>query len=204
MQDIYRGSILEIKVRQLGIGGGYLMKKMLLFLLTVLLLFALCACSSSSTTYTIEKHGRNFEVNLENNTIFDGKYTYQYTFSGDSSSYSIDIIYPNGSIYYWNHSGNSGHGGWSDDYNENLYVAGDILCDIVIEKAPETSNSGKVIAIIFLLGIGVFNTAAPSVAWYLEYGWRYKNADPSDFALGLNRVGGIIAIIVGVFIIFLS
>ncbi|MGN0250750.1 MAG: DUF6199 family natural product biosynthesis protein [Oliverpabstia sp.] len=46
--------------------------------------------------------------------------------------------------------------------------------------------------------MGAFNTAAPSVAWYLEYGWRYKNAEPSDLALGLNRVGGIIAIIVGI------
>ncbi len=176
------------------------MKRVVILLLSLLLTLSLCACSGSPSTYTVEKGGKTFEVDSKNKTIFDGTHTYEYTFSGDSSSYRINITYPNGSSYFWNHSGYSGHGGWSNDYDEGLYVDGGILRDVIVEKAPNPSNPSKVLVMILLIGIGAFNTAAPHAAWYLEYGWRYKNAEPSDLALGLNRAGGIVAIIVAIFI----
>ena len=179
------------------------MKRMAVLLLSFLLILSLYGCSDANGIYTVDKEGKTFEVNSEDGTIFDGTHTYEYTFSGDSSSYRINITYPNGSSYYWNHSGYSGHGGWSDDYDESLYVSGDTLCDVIVSKAPDPSNPSKVVAIILLIAIGTFNAAAPGAAWHLEYGWRYKNAEPSDLALGLNRVGGIAAIIVGVLMIFL-
>jgi len=179
------------------------MKKACIFLLNVLLLFTMCACSNSGTTYTVEKDSKTFEVNLEHNTIFDGTHTYEYEFSGDSSSYDINIIYPNGAAFYWSQSGYSGHGGWSDDYDPSLYVDGDTLREVIVEKAPNPSNPGKLIAAIFLFAVGSFNAASPRTAWYLEYGWRYKNAEPSDLALGLNRVGGILAVFAGAVILFL-
>ena len=175
---------------------------MFVFLLSLLLTLSLCACSNIDTTYNIERGGETFEINTEDGTIFDGTNTYKYVFSGNSSSYDIDITYPNGSAYYWSQNGSMGHGGWSDDYNEVLYVSGDILCDVVAAKAPKASNPTKIFAVIFLIFLGAFDVLFPKISWVLAYGWRYKNAEPSDIALGLIRVGGIIVIIISIVLIF--
>lgn len=178
------------------------MKNVVVCLLSLLLTLSLCACSNTDTTYHVEARGKNFQINTEKKTIFDGTYTYEYTFSGDSSIYEINIIYPNGSKYYWTQSEMFGHGGWSDDYNEELYVNGTILCDVVVTKAPKPSNPTKVITIILLIVLGAFDAAFPHLSWNLGYGWRYKNAEPSDIALKLIRVSGIVIIVIGVCMIF--
>lgn len=54
---------------------------------------------------------------------------------------------------------------------------------------------------IFIL-IGVINVAAPEIGWNLRYGWRYRDAEPSDAALIWGRVGGVAAIIVGILCFF--
>ena len=50
---------------------------------------------------------------------------------------------------------------------------------------------------LLLWAIGLFNVLAPRAAWYLSYGWRFKDAEPSDAALMMARIGGVIAIIIG-------
>lgn len=54
---------------------------------------------------------------------------------------------------------------------------------------------------IFII-IGILNIAFPKVGWYMQYGWQFKNAEPSDAALIMARVGGVVAIIVGLFLMF--
>ncbi len=179
------------------------MKKRVLFLITMLIAICLCGCSASAnTTYTVTKNGTNFSVDTENSTIFDGVNTYQYTFSGTSSTYEVHITYPDSSSYWFKMQNNSGNGGWSDNYDKNRFIDGETLRDILQEKAPEESFPGKAIFIILLLGIGVFNMVSPHTAWYLEYGWRYKNSEPSDLVLGLNRTSGVVAVIAGIALIF--
>lgn len=183
------------------------MKKVLIFLLAAWMTLGLCACvGSKSTVYTITKNGIDYVVDTENNTIFDGTNTYQYTFSGTSSNYEVEITYPDGSNYWWHMQDNgafsSGAGGWSEDYDANRYVDGDVLCDVLSEEAPAEANSGKTVAIVFLIAVGIFNLASPRTAWELEWGWRFKNAEPSDMALAMNRIGGGIAIVVAVVMIF--
>ena len=49
---------------------------------------------------------------------------------------------------------------------------------------------------IICLLIGLFNLFCPYGAWFLGYGWRYENAEPSDLALIATRIiGGFIALI---------
>lgn len=186
------------------------MKKLLIAAISVLLVMSLCACSSSEgetgRTYTANRNGITYVIDLENGTVFDGTHTYQYEISGDSGGYSIDITYPDGSTYWWrtqsSGSFTTGSGGWSDDYHENRYVDGDTLCDVLEEIVPKEREPKNVLLIVVLLVLGSFNTFSPYTAWYLEYGWRYRNAEPSDLALGLNRLGGIAAIIFAVILIF--
>ena len=51
---------------------------------------------------------------------------------------------------------------------------------------------------LLLCGVGIFNLAAPKARWYLSYGWRFKDAEPSDAAITLSRIGGGIAVVIGV------
>lgn len=170
----------------------------------MILVLLLCSCSSPKTQYTIEKNGIKFEVNKENKTISDGTNTYNYNFVGNDSDYKVDITYPDGSTYWWNISNYSGYGGWSDDYDPQKYIDGDILTDVLLEDAPKAPkhSGGNLIFIILLIALGIFNIAAPHASWYLEYGWRYKDAEPSDLAIGFNRFGGVVAIIIAIILIF--
>ncbi len=183
-------------------------KHITILLLMALLLFALCSCSSSSettssiNTYTIEYNGKIFTVDKDNHTIFDGTHTYKYSFSRDSSSYKINITYPNGSTYFWNESGSFGTGGWSDDYNEDLYVDGSTLCDVVLIKAPKADNSENNFTGMLLICVGIFNAAFPKAAWFIGHGWRYKNAEPSELAIAMPRIAGIIAAVAGIIMWF--
>lgn len=185
------------------------MKKVTVFLLCLLMLASLCACGAADAdrdpTYTVEKYGETYTVNPDEQTISDGAHIYSYDVSVGGTSTRVEITYPNGASYYWSWHGNVGSGGWSGSYNDTLYTRGDTLCDIVMDgvPAPERAASpGKLFLIIFAIPLGAFNIAFPQAAWYLEYGWRFKNAEPSDLALGLNRFGGIVLVVIGVLAIF--
>lgn len=58
----------------------------------------------------------------------------------------------------------------------------------------------KVVSFLLIV-MGIFQLVSPQTAWYLSYGWRYKNAEPSDIALVMERMGGVVAIIVGIIIL---
>lgn len=45
---------------------------------------------------------------------------------------------------------------------------------------------------------GLFSVLAPETAWLLSEGWKYKNVKPSEMNLFMHRVGGVVAILVGI------
>lgn len=49
-----------------------------------------------------------------------------------------------------------------------------------------------------LILIGLFNLITPETSWYLKYGWRYKDAEPSEAAIVFGRIGGVVAILIGI------
>lgn len=181
------------------------MKRILLFLEVTLLIVCLCACSSSeSTNYSVTRNETEFIIDTENNTISDGVHTYQYSFQSTISGYDAKIIYPNDSSWYWHqeYDGN-GYGSCSDNYDDNQFIAGDALYDMLIKEAPQQKHQKNILLIIFLLAVGLFYSSKPYTAWYLAYGWIYKDCKPSDIALGLYRTVGIIFIIIAVIMILI-
>lgn len=184
------------------------MKKFFAAILCVLLGLSLFACASSQpSVYRAQRDGKEYVVDTVSKKISDGTHTYRYSLDGDSGGYSIKITYPDGSTYSWDRRASGGgafygYGGGSKDYDENRYVSGDTLCDILEAAVPEKKEPGNVLLILLLLAVGIFNTVSPYNAWYLAYGWRYKDAEPSDLALGEARFGGIVALVVAVIMIF--
>ena len=49
---------------------------------------------------------------------------------------------------------------------------------------------------ILFLAIGILSIKRPDWIWFFEDGHKYKNAQPSDFALGLNIFRGVIGILI--------
>lgn len=53
-----------------------------------------------------------------------------------------------------------------------------------------------------VIGLGGTEVWHPRFFWFLSDGWRFRNAEPSDLALGLERLGGVITVVVGLVILF--
>ena len=179
------------------------MKKISLFFFGMCFIFLLCACTSKEgKQYTVTKNGTHFTVSTENSTISDGTYTYSYTFLGNASEYDATITYPDGSSYRFAYNNGVGSGGGSIDYNKEKYMDGYTLCEILQERAPKKSGEKHVGWSLLFLVIGILGVAFPRALWKLEIGWLVKNGEPSNFALGLYRFGGVLVIILAVVLIF--
>lgn len=175
--------------------------------LALLLLLFLAACGSEkkpSTVYEVEYQGKVFTVDQEQQTISVDGYVCQFEVSRRGESVEFDVTYPDGSTYWWSESGYGGSGGWSDDYDPDKYVAGDVLWDVLGLSVPTKSDgSGRYIGLgLILILLGAVHAIRPQTMWYLSYGWRFKDAEPSDLALFAERAGGIVAIVAGVVCLF--
>lgn len=170
-------------------------------LVTALLLVLLCACGEKEdpNVYDVTYEGKTYTVDLNDRTISFDDVVCSFELSGSD----FRVTYPDGSSYWWSQSGNFGHGGWSDDYDEDRYVSGDVLWSVLGRPSQGTEErGGHPLVGLLLLAIGVFHTASPRTGWYLSYGWRYKDAEPSDAALAAGRLGGVACIVIGIICFF--
>jgi len=55
---------------------------------------------------------------------------------------------------------------------------------------------------VLLIVFGVVLIIKPEVGWFLEIGWRFRDAEPSELALWANRAGGVFSVIIGLVMIF--
>lgn len=174
------------------------------FFMILILSISLGACSFTLSSYTVEKGNRVYTIDVENSTISDGTNTYQYTFYQTSSGYDADIIYPDGSTFFVKKGQNGRAAGWSNDYDSHRYVDGDTLCAVLEECLVSKISVEKILVIIVLFILGIFNAIWPQAAWYVERGWRYRNAEPSGAVLVIHRLLGIAALIGGIVLIFVE
>ena len=168
----------------------------------ILLAALLCGCTAAATTYTVTRNGVDYTVDTENKTISDGLYTYLYEVEGTSDRRSTTITYPGGARYYWTQNGGSGSGGWTDDYAPDRYTDGDTLLAVLETNAPK-EYSGHPFLGLLLIALGIWHALDPHSAWYTNSGWRYRDAEPSDLALVVARVSGVVAILFGIIAMFM-
>ena len=177
------------------------MKHFRILLPLLILALLLSACGSTSQEpyeYTFSRNGqiKTLHINPEAQTILDGTTVYRYTVEEGSNQTYYEIVYPNGGRYYWTATKHGGQGGWSDGYNDRLYLSGDILVDALQVNRPREKVGNFGLGLL-LMGLGAVNFFLPELPFYLKYGWAVENAEPSDAYITWTKVGGVIAAVLG-------
>lgn len=171
------------------------MRKVVVIALCLLTLLSLCACAKVKDHYTTRQWGTKLEVDKGNQTIKDGTYTYRYKATTIGYDTSVNIYYPNGASYY------SDSNRYSGEIKKD-YVTGDLLTSAVKKGISTSVRPLKVVAVLFLLAVGILNIVSPYSGWYLRRGWLYKDAEPSYAALTAGRLLGFVCIGIAVILVF--
>ena len=183
--------------------GGFLMKR-LAALFFALVICCYVAIPAAALQDQVLLGNVTYTVDTEAGTISDGENFYQYQITLRSDGYTLDITYPNGVEY----SRTAFPGGYSEEYGEDYrstasaYPDGDTLEEVlqqagvvtVPQKQAQRGNK-SVLLLLLLLVLGLFFAGYPYGAWYIEWGWHFKGAEPSPGALLFNRVIGILLLI---------
>ena len=176
------------------------MKKRFPLLFVIAILVCLCGCGSNNVPReeTVVIGGTTFTVDRQEGIIRDAQYTYRVTSSGNRTT----ILYPNGGTYSWQEIGGYGTGSTTMDLSVSPYADPMTLLSVINARSSHSERGGHVGLGLVLLLLAVCMAVWPRAFWYLHTGWRFKDAEPSDLALGLNRTVGIILGIVGIIFLF--
>lgn len=172
------------------------MKQLKLVLPLLFLALVLSGCAGDPRPYEYTAQGISVWVDPVAGTILHDGETIRYTTSGHGDNIHYTITYPDGSSYWWTDSGYVGAGGWSDDYREDKYLPGDFLVDALKQSAPR-EKQGSVGIGFLLICLGALNFFLPEMSFHFGYGWRFKNAEPSEGYLTFTRISGAIAAVAG-------
>lgn len=157
--------------------------------------------------------GSEAVLDLDSKTIaYKGS---EYMYQTDANS--VMITYPNSVIYERVYQGtgyteslSDGSDLMNDSYfTKNGFLTPYVIINQILAYSPNVSDVNTSSGMLPILGfialiIGIGTTASPKTAWYLRYGWRFKDAEPSEASLMLNRVGGVVTIIVSGIILLSS
>lgn len=175
------------------------------FAVILLLALLLTGCASgTSDTYDVGYGGVQMTVDMDLGQITVGQDVYSFT----QREGEISLVYPNGATcdryYIAEHT-------FTEEVVGDIsgYLDPDSLCYAITERPqPSTGiSSGRLLAILLGIGLiafGLWSCAAPEKVWAAENGWKFKDAEPSELALGLNQVCGAIMVVIGIALILIG
>ena len=183
------------------------MKKRILILL-LLLALVLSACGDQTAIHMVEYDNHILVLDTGNKTITQGDTVYTYEIAEHGSVTRYTIFYPDGASYSMSRSsGGISSGGGDALYHGSERLDGNGLIDIVMKyegrNQAKQKNPTLFLCGLVIIGLGVFLTTAPYTAWYIRWGRWYRDAEPSDFALGFTRFSGVAMIVMGVIVLFI-
>ena len=188
-------------------------KRIAILILAALLLLSFCACAEKKTQSALEPYTTGWDgtvytvtpIDNDKGTITDGTNTYSYRYDTSGSSYGVTFTYPDGETYRCTQNGSTSSGAAfssgsaSLDFDFDKYPDGMTL-DRVLKRSPAAKHEEKSTKswgiILFLLFVGGINTACPQLTWYLDVGWKVKDAEPSEAALAWSRGTGIVMLVI--------
>lgn len=172
------------------------------------LVLSLSACAEKQTKSALEPYSTGWDgrvytvtpIDNDKGTISDGTNTYSYRYDASGSGYSVTFTYPDGETYTWTENSSSGRGEASLNFDFEKYPSGMVLKGLLrkVRTTQEDTSAKNWGIILFLLFVGGINTACPQLTWYLDVGWKVKDGEPSEAALGWSRTVGVVLLIVAV------
>ena len=181
------------------------MKKCLCIVMLIFFLTALISCAAEEPrekAVAAEIDGQAALVTFDPGTLSSGTVQTDrgtYTFACDHRG-ELKITYPDQTQFTYTKNG-GGLSSMDFDPESKGYISG-IAMAWGIESAmdaaqPQKNGGGYALPGILLLALGAWNAFAPRSAWYFSYGWRFRNAEPSDAALAVQTIGGVLLLLVG-------
>ena len=205
------------------------MKRTVALLLLVVMVITLSACSTGPKGpefQTVEHNGNivilTFDYDEKTisvgsslyNTVYgpdgepiweeDRKDIYRYEYDGGN----ITITYPNGAVWIEAPTSTGAAISWDDNYDPQRYIEGDVFA-MYLNRAymsPQIREGivGIGFACLIMAAVGVVMFVVPEELIEMKYGWRFKNAEPTEFAVWEVRIGGIVVVIVAVVIFLIA
>ena len=197
------------------------MKRKIAFILmlVMLMLLTLAACATKpkgTEIKTVEKNGDTLFViyDFDDQTISvgstlvsvygpdgeliwdeDRKDEYRYVYDNGN----ITITYPNGATWWES----STAGGWDDDYDPERYIDGDILARQLTQAYQYSRKNWDSVLVVgffslIIIVVSILDIKHPDVLHRMRYGLWVRNAEPTEFALTISRLCGVVAIVLAV------
>ena len=158
---------------------------------------------SSAISVTVDGKEGTLEYSPESRskgtvTVGEDVYTFEYKSDGYA-----EVTYEDGTV-------------WSARYDEGFIMtgsyrspdgesteqgsrtAGDMILSAVESAEPAEKKGQSPLLYALLVIIGAFMAIWPKALWYVKYGFRYKDAEPSEASLFFIRAGGVLVAFCGV------
>ena len=159
----------------------------------VVLLMLLCACGREPISPVYEKNG--YTVDTEAQTITKGEDVIRYDFE---YSGKVTFTYPDNTTTSWSQNG---AGTSSLFFDFDRWPGALDLIDVLDRDDLPERKTGNPLGLL-LIPLGVLQAVFPQAFWFINHGWKFKDAEPSELALGLGRAGGVLVAIIGLFLLF--
>ena len=194
------------------------MKRTVALLLLVVMVITLSACSTGprGTEFQTVEHNGNIviltfdydekTISASNKWNDTGKVNEVYRYEYDGGN--ITITYPNGAVWIESPTSTGAAISWDDNYDPQRYIEGDVFA-MYLNRAymsPQIREGivGIGFACLIMAAVGVVMFVVPEELIEMKYGWRFKNAEPTEFAVWEVRIGGIVVVIVAVVIFLIA
>ena len=190
------------------------MKRAVILLLLAAILLTGCAATEAQPQEPYSQYvgSIRFDVDPAARTITARGYVFTYSYIDNGDTRGVSVTYPNGAVVtktttYDSNGIGMGTTSWDNADPEFLSSVESTYVDcyallMVVPEQPAKEVKGEFAPLILVgigfAAIGVWMYARPDVHWYWSHGWMYKDAEPSDAALGAIGAMGIISIILGV------
>ena len=168
------------------------MKRFLAFF-CVTILVLLCACGREPLSPVYEKNG--YTVDTEAQTITKGEDVIRYSFGGNGK---VTFTYPDNTTTSWSQNGT---GTSSLFFDTDRWPSAWELMDVLDRDDLPERKTGNPLGLL-LIPLGILQAVFPQAFWFVNHGWKYKDAEPSELALGLGRVGGAVIALIGLIMLF--
>lgn len=184
------------------------MKKAIVLAVCLLVVCLLFGCTyypdPSGLHINFSPDGTTSSIDFSARIIKYNDVEYAFKAIREDGKLNVTIYYPNGATYQSIGSNIVS----SSNYDPKTYTPGETLVDLIapryapVHKGPSGIN---IFALVFLVLFGVFGLFFPRAAWEFEHlfkSWQYYNHEPSDAGLMMVRIGGVIAILMGIVLFF--